>query len=217
MMRAMDFDIYLITDRSQTRGRSIVDVVEASLEGGVRCIQLREKDLSGRELYDLAKRLRELTHRYNARLFVNDRVDVALMVGADGVHLGQRSFSPSDVRPYLGQDMLIGVSTHSLEEALEAQRSGADFITIGPVYYTPSKASYGKPPGPSIIKRVKEAVDIAVFALGGIKLEHIGEVITYGADGISLISAIMGADDVKKATEDILNELSIQKQRRVKV
>ena len=208
--------LYLITDRNQTNGRPLLDVVKAALEGGVRMIQLREKDLSGKELFNLAKEFRELTNQFGAKLLVNDRIDVALAVGADGVHLGHQSISVQDARQVFKtssliphpSSFLVGVSTHSLEEALNAQSDGADFITFGPVYYTPFKAIYGEPLGIENLKKVAKAINIPIFALGGIKRENVGEVLNTGAYGVSMISAIMSADDVKKQTEDILKEIA---------
>ena len=204
--------LYLITDRSQTLGRSLLDVVKAALEGGVRMIQLREKDLSGKELFNLAKELRELTNQFGAKLLVNDRIDVALAVGADGVHLGHQSISVQDARQVFKtssliphpSSFLVGVSTHSLEEALNAQSDGADFITFGPVYITPSKAAYGQPVGTDKLKEAAEAVRISVFALGGVKKGNMEDGLKVGCYGVAMISAIIAADDVKKETENIL-------------
>src|SRR3989304_10150305 len=204
--------LYLITDRSQTLGRSLLDVVKAALEGGVRMIQLREKELSGKELVSLAKELRELTNQFGAKLLVNDRIDVALAVGADGVHLGHQSISVQDARQVFKtssliphpSSFLVGVSTHSLEEALNAQSDGADFITFGPVYITPSKAAYGQPVGTDKLKEAAEAVRISVFALGGVKKGNMEDGLKVGSYGGAMISAIIAADDVKKETENIL-------------
>ena len=128
----LDFRLYFVTDRKQTNGRPLVDVVHAALDGGVRAVQLREKDLEGGELYHLALTLRDLTSRYQAQLLINDRIDVALAVEADGIHLGQTSFPVPTARQLLGPGKLIGVSTHSQEE-IDAARE-ADFLLFGPVY-----------------------------------------------------------------------------------
>jgi|SRR3990172_12283055 len=208
--------LYLITDRSQTLGRSLLDVVKAALEGGVRMIQLREKDLSGKELFNLAKELRELTNQFGAKLLVNDRIDVALAVGADGVHLGHQSISVQDARQVFKtssliphpSSFLVGVSTHSLEEALNAQSDGADFITFGPVYITPSKAAYGQPVGTDKVKEAAEAVNIPIYALGGIRRRNIEGVLNAGVYGVAMISNIMAAADVKKETEAILTAIA---------
>lgn len=204
--------LYLITGMSQAIGCPLVEVIRAALEGGVRTVQLREKNLDGRELFKLARELRELTQRYGAKLLVNDRVDIAIAVWGDGVHLGENSVTIAEARLAFKKagapSPVIGVSTHSLEEALAAESDGADFITFGPVYFTPSKASYGKPVGIENLKEVARAVSIPVFALGGIKKETIKEVLNSGAYGVALISAIMAADDVKKASEELFKVLA---------
>lgn len=192
----IDFSLYLISARTQCHaGHTLMSCMEAALQGGVRALQLREKDLSPAQLLEYARQLRELTRRYAARLLVNDRVDVALAAEADGVHLTEQSMDVHTVRRLLGHDRLIGVSTHSLDRALEAQKSGADFITFSPIYYTPSKAGYGKPQGIERLKQVCESVTLPVFALGGIKPQHQEEIRSAGASGIALISAILAAPE----------------------
>lgn len=200
----VDFNLYLITDRNQTGSLRLLDVVEDALKGGVRGVQLREKDLSSRELYELAYDLRKLTEKYAARLIINDRVDIALAVDADGVHLGLNSLPIHRVRRLLGNSRLIGLSCHNQVNAIMAQENGADFITFGPVYYTPSKANYGKPVGVEKLETVSHLLDIPVFALGGIKKENIHEVIAAGAAGIALVSAIIAADDPGKEAAEMI-------------
>jgi len=201
----LDFRLYFVTDRKQTGGRPLVDVVHAALDGGVRAIQLREKDLEGGELYHLASELRNLTDRYSAQLLINDRLDVALAVDADGVQLGQSSFPVTTVRQLLGSEKLIGVSTHSAAE-IEAARE-ADFILFGPVYFTPSKAAYGDPQGVERLRQVVSQSLVPVIAIGGIKREHIPEVLATGAHGIGVITAITAAPDPAQATCELLTLL----------
>jgi thiamine-phosphate pyrophosphorylase len=198
----IDFRLYFVTDRHQTAGRPLADVVHAALDGGVQAVQLREKDLAGGPLYHLAESLRHLTDRYRARLLINDRIDVALAVGADGVHLGQGSFPVATARRLLGADKLIGVSTHSGAEIAAAL--GADFVVFGPVYFTPSKAAYGEPQGLERLRQAVTASDTPVFAIGGIKSEHVAEVLATGAHGIAVISAISGAPDPARAARALL-------------
>ena len=208
----LDFRLYFVTDRKQTAGHPLVDVVRAALDGGVRAVQLREKDLEAGELYHLALQLRKVTERYNARLFINDRLDVALAVEADGVHLGQTSFPVATARRLFGPGKLIGVSTHSLAEITAA--AGADFIVFGPVYFTPSKAAYGEPQG---LDRLREAVaqsPVPVFAIGGINVERIPHVLTAGAYGVAMISAISAAPDPTQAARDLLHRLQNHTARR---
>lgn len=206
-VRAADFDLYLVTDRSQTGGRDLLWVLEQALDGGVKAIQLREKDLPGRDLFLLAEKTRRLCQTYSAALFINDRVDVALASDADGVQLGTASIPAAAARALLGPDKPIGVSTHSLEEAKAAAQSGADFILFGPVYFTPSKAAYGTPQGLSALKTIVDNTSLPVYAIGGIGPENVEAVKNTGVRGVALISAIISAHDPKAATEKILRQL----------
>jgi thiamine-phosphate pyrophosphorylase len=181
--------------------------METALEAGVRAIQLREKDLSVKQLFDMAVWMRELTEEYGAKLFINDRVDVALAVGADGVHLGSNSIPAHAVRKISGDKLIVGVSTHSVEEAEAAENDGADFVTLGPIYETPSKLKYGKPIGVGAVRETRSRVSIPVFAVGGIKSDRVKEVMDAGAEGIAMISAILGSNDIKKSTEEFLRLL----------
>ena len=202
-----NFDLYLVSDRRQTRPRDLLWVLERALDGGVKGIQLREKDLGGRELFDLAEKVKALCVDRQASLFINDRVDVALAVDADGIHLGGASIPIEAARALVGTDKLIGVSTHSMREAEEAERSGADFLLFGPIYFTPSKADYGEPQGLAPLKEVVEKISIPVYAIGGIKVGNIGDVKEAGVRGVALISAIMSSVDPCRATQEILGIL----------
>ncbi len=201
-----DFKLYLITDRKQTR-LPLVDAVRLALQGGVKAIQLREKDLPVRELLGVARELRSLCHEFGAKLFVNDRIDVAIAVNADGVHLSHAGLPAGPVRKMVGRALMIGVSTHSLVEAEAAQAGGADFITFGPVFLTPSKVQYGAPVGLNSLKFVSNQIKIPVFGLGGIKSGNVSQVLASGAFGVSLISAIIAADDVRKSAESIVTKI----------
>lgn len=168
-------------------------------------MQLREKDLEGGDLYRLAAALRQLTTRYQAQLLINDRIDVALAVDADGVHLGQTSFPVLIARQLLGPNKLIGVSTHSQEEIAEA--AGADFVLFGPVYFTPSKATYGEPQGIERLRTEVTRSSLPVIAIGGIKTERIPEVIAAGAHGIGVITAISASANPAQAARELLARL----------
>ena len=204
----VDFKLYLITDRRLfTNDHSLFTAVEEALKGGVQAVQLREKDLEIRDLLRMAYSFRELTARYRAKLFINDRVDVALAVGADGVHLGGSSIPAFAARKAAGEGMLIGVSTHSVAEAGKAEEEGADFVTLGPVFETPSKMKYGKPLGFGPLREVSAKSLIPVFAIGGVQKERVKNTLESGAFGISLISAILGSEDIQSNTEEFMRLL----------
>lgn len=204
----IDFRLYLITDRKLfTDQDSLFSAVEEALKGGLKAVQLREKDLGTRDLLNMAYRFKELTKKYNAKLFINDRVDISLAIEADGVHLGQKSIPAQAARKISGKALLIGVSTHSLHEAIEAERQGADFITLGPIYETPSKLRYGDPIGIDVLRKVKSHVLIPVFAIGGIKPDKVKDVVDAGADGVAVISAVLKSDNIKKTVEEFMELL----------
>lgn len=202
---AVDFSLYLISDRHQVHPtHTLYSAIDAALQGGVKAVQLREKDLATAELLSLARSLRQLTHQYHAKLFINDRIDIALAVDADGVHLTETSASVLDARQQLGDDTLIAASTHSLERALQAQQQGADFITFSPIFFTPSKAAYGEPQGLDALRTICDKTSIPVFALGGITPERVPTVLTAGANGVALISAILSSADPCHAAQQFL-------------
>jgi thiamine-phosphate pyrophosphorylase len=204
----IDFSLYLITDRQGLAAKgTLIDAVAAALEGGVRAVQLREKDLSAAELYSLARQLRALTREFGAKLLINDRIDLTLAVEADGVHLGTRSLPTAEARRLLGPAPLIGVSTHRPDEIAEAASQGADFVTFGPVYLTPSKEPYGEPVGLEALRSACSASPLPVFALGGIQPHRISEVLDSGAHGVALISAILSRPDPALAAREILARL----------
>ena len=207
----VDFKLYLITDRRQTRNRTLSAVVEQALRGGVRAVQLREKDLPADELYRLADEFRRITSQYGAKLLINERADIARDVHADGVHLPESGISVGAARKIIGPERLIGVSCHSLDSAKSAQKSGADFITFGPVFFTPSKAVYGNPVGLERLAETSSALNIPVFGLGGINESNMLQVMATGAYGVALISAIMTAEQPQVAAADMLKTLCPRK------
>jgi len=200
MSNPIDFNLYLITDRHQVpAGRTLLDTIEAALQGGVRAVQLREKDLHAAALFPLAEELRGLTRRYAARLLVNDRIDVALAVDADGVHLGGHSLPIAVARRLLGPQRLLGVSTHQSAEIALAAAAGADFVTFGPVFATPAKLVYGDPVGLESLCLACQNSPLPVFALGGIKPCHLAALQASGAAGTAVIAAIIAAADPRSA------------------
>ncbi len=205
--RSPKFDLYLVTDRKLTSGRDLLWVLEQALQGGVKGIQLREKDLGGGDLFYLAEKVKALCDAHHTSLLINDRVDVAMAVDAAGVHLGGASISVQTARRLIGDHKLIGVSTHSLAEAEASEQAGADFLVFGPVYFTSSKAPYGDPLGLDPLKKVVEKISIPVYSIGGIKADNIAEVRATGTKGVSLISAIISAPYPRLAAEEIVGAM----------
>ena len=189
-----ELSLTLVTDRTQTRGRDLVEVVGECLAAGLPAVQVREKDLGGHDLAALCRRIRPLAREAGARLIVNDRLDVALAVEADGVQRTSTSLGIPDMRAVAGRRLQIGASVHSLDEAVEAQRAGADWVVFGPVYDTPSKRAFGAPQGLDRLVAVARAVSIPVLAIGGITPERVPEILGAGARGVGVISGILAAD-----------------------
>ena len=192
--------LILVTDRHATGGRDLIDVVAAALDAGLPAVQLREKDLPGRPLLALAERLRAATARTDALLFVNDRMDVAVAAGADGVHLGGGSMPVEVARRLLPEHAIVGISTHAPDEAVDA-----DFAFFGPVYATPSKPS---PQGEARLAEAVRAAAIPVLAIGGVGAEHVAAVRSAGAIGVAVIRAILAAGDPAAATRALLDALA---------
>ena len=190
--------VYLITDpllcleTPLSKGHSLFDVVEQALQGGVSFVQYRAKNDSRREKYETAVGLREILDRYSATLIVNDDIDLALAARADGVHLGQDDLPLRVARKVLGEKMIVGASTHSLEEAIRAEAEGADYIGLGPIFPTETKKNAVPPLGTRSISEVKREVQIPLYAIGGIRLEHLPELLAAGADGVAVVSGMAG-------------------------
>jgi thiamine-phosphate pyrophosphorylase len=206
-MNKVDFRLYVITDRKKTRGRPLEKVIEDSIRGGATAFQLREKDIPSGELFDLAQRIKAVTKKNGCRLIINDRADIVEAADADGLHLPKNGMPVKIARKFIGEEKLLGVSTHSYEEAREAEQGGADFITFGPLFYTPSKARYGPPVGLKALESISKKISIPIFGLGGIKSGMIRDILNAGAFGVSLISYIISAEDVKAATEELIREI----------
>lgn len=203
-MPAVGFRLYLVTDRRATLGRPLPELVETCLAAGLGAVQLREKDLPVRDLLGLAGALRRATVARGARLLVNDRLDVALAVGADGGHLPGDGLAADDARRVLGPGALIGVSTHAVAEAEAAAAGGADFLVFGPVYETPAKRVFGPPQGLTALEAVCRRVPVPVFAIGGLSAARVGEARRAGAAGIAVIRALLAARDPGAATRALL-------------
>lgn len=207
MVRFAGAGLYLVTSGALSRGRSTVEIARAALAGGVKLIQLREKDLPLRRLMDLAGEIRQLTSEAGALLIVNDRIDVALSVGADGVHLGQDDL-PVDAARRIAPDLIIGASTHSPDEALRAEADGASYINIGPLFPTGTKPDWtGACLGLEGLGAVSSAARGPFTVMGGIKRQHIPELVAAGARTIALVTAVTMADDPCTATRELLKTI----------
>ena len=202
----------LITNRKICETK-LVDIISQAIDGGVETVQLREKDLSTVELYVLASEIREITREKGVNLIINDRVDIALAVDADGVHLGWQSLGIEIVRKMIGHDKLIGFSAHNLQEAAMAESSGADYVTISPIFDTAYKDYFIEPLGTEEIRKIKEEVDIPVIALGGINENNVSDVLENGADGIAVISAILQSENPGQSASRLYKEINKSKSR----
>ena len=203
-----EWGLYLVTDRHQTGSRDILEVLGQAAAAGAPAIQLREKGLDTVEMYRLAETLLAMTRRTGAALLINDRADVAMALGADGVHLTRKSLPPRDVRSLVGSRMLIGISCHGLEDVREAVDGGVDFVVLGPIYATRSKAPYGPPLAPGILREARRICPLPILAIGGIKTARVSEIVSAGADGVAAISAVLAAPDPGAATRELLDAVA---------
>ncbi|MBC8061618.1 MAG: thiamine phosphate synthase [Clostridiaceae bacterium] len=199
----LNYSLYLVTDREVLKGRDLISSVEAAILGGVTLVQLREKDISSLEFYNIAVKVKELTDKYNLPLIINDRVDVALAIDAAGVHLGQSDFSCEVARKIMGENKLIGISAGSLEEALIAEEQGADYIGVGAIFPTGTKLD-AQAVSINTLEIIKRGIKIPVVAIGGINEKNYVLLKNTGIDGIAVVSAILGKDNIREAAKIFL-------------
>ena len=201
--------LYVITDESVSRGRSHIEVAEAAIRGGADVIQLRDKTASGGTLYRVAFALRKLTREAKVPLIINDRLDIALAADADGVHLGQKDLPAAVARDIMGPGKILGVSADTREEALLAEKEGADYRGVGPVFGArETKADAGEPLGLERIARIRKHCRLPIVAIGGIDAQNARQVREAGADSAAVISAIVAADDITQAARELKSILS---------
>ena len=200
--------LLLVTDRHQTKGRPLVPLLQRVLSVAAPAIQLRERDLSVRDLVTLAREVQALTNSCGSQLLINDRIDIALALDGVGVHLRSNSLPVFVARRLLGTDRLLGVSVHSIEEAVEAESQGADYVILGPIYETPSKQAFGAPLGIRTLEKACRAVRIPIVGIGGVTAVRAREIRQAGAFGAAVITAILGADDVELATRELLDTVT---------
>ncbi|WP_292880591.1 thiamine phosphate synthase [Methanobrevibacter sp. UBA188] len=202
-MNKIDLSLYLVTDNSDDVEK-FLNTIEEGIKGGVTVVQIREKTAETLDFYELALKVKEITTRYNVPLIINDRVDVALAIDADGVHVGQSDLPCDVTRKLIGKDKILGVSAATIEEAKKAERDGADYIGTGAVFPTATKDD-----APSItkedLKEIVESINIPVVAIGGINFDNASTLIDTGIAGLSVVSAIMSSENPKKSSEELLN------------
>lgn len=200
----VDYSLYLVTDRGILGSKDLFKAVEESLKGGTTLVQLREKDISSLDFYNIAVKLKELVHHYNVPLIINDRLDIALAVDADGLHIGQDDL-PIEVARSLMPGKILGYSVSNVAEAIHGQNHGADYLGAGAVYPTGSKADAGSPIGVEMVKEIKQRVSLPIVGIGGIGLSNIKELKGTGIEGASIISAILGSPDIEEASRGLIN------------
>ena len=207
-MPTLSSRLLVVTDRHQTKGRPLVPLLQQVLTAGTSAIQLRERDLSARELVTLAREVQAVTASFKSQFLINDRVDVALALEGVGVHLRSNSLPLPVARQMLGAQRLLGISVHAVEEAVQAEAAGADYIVLGPIYETPSKQTFGPPLGIHTLEKACTLVRIPIIGIGGVTAARAREMRRAGAFGVAVITAILGADDVESATRELLDAVT---------
>jgi thiamine-phosphate pyrophosphorylase len=199
----MDPTLYVILDRSVARGRDLVDVLDATIAGGCRMVQLREKAWPSGRLWPLAERLRARCRAAGVTFIVNDRLDLALALDADGIHLGQDDLPADRAQPLLRPGMVLGLSTHSVAQARAARDAGADYVAVGSMFPTPTKPDF-ELVGPDLVRNVRGEIPVPLIGIGGVSHDNVADVIRAGADGVAVISAVCAAADPEAATRRFL-------------
>jgi thiamine-phosphate pyrophosphorylase len=207
-MPQLESRLFLVTDRHQTKGRPLVPLLQRVLTAAAPAIQLRERDLSAKELMTLAREVQAVTASRTSQLLMNDRIDVALALEGVGVHLRSNSLPVSVARQLLGARRLLGMSVHAVEEAVQAESQGADYVILGPIYETPSKQMFGPPLGIHTLEKACRLVRIPIVGIGGVTAARACEMRRAGAFGVAVITAILGAADVESATRELLDAVT---------
>lgn len=206
MKPKVDYSLYLCTDRELMSSDSIEEGVELAIKGGVTIVQLREKNCLGKEFLRIAHGVKEVTDAYEIPLIINDRIDIAMAVDADGVHLGQKDIPASVAREMLGKHKIIGVSAYNAELALRAQKDGADYIGVGDVFGTATKADTHRVSYDELVK-IRKTVKIPIVAIGGVKPENMPRLAGTGVDGVAVVSAVLGAKNITEAAEEMIRQM----------
>lgn len=202
-----DLKLYLVTDSNILKGRDFYNCIEEALKGGVKMLQLREKNASGKEFLDKAMKLRDLTKKYNVKFIINDRVDIAMLCDADGVHVGQSDIPADEVRRLIGKNKIIGVSARTVEEAMKAKENGADYLGVGAMFTTTTKLD-AKNVTIDKLAQIKKEVNLPIVAIGGLALDNIDKLKKCNIDGYAVVSAILKANDISVECEKWVKKIS---------
>lgn len=202
-----ELKLYLVTDSDILKGRDFYNCIEEALKGGVTMLQLREKNATGREFLEKAVKLRSLTKKYNVKFIINDRVDIAMLCDADGVHVGQSDIAADKVRRLIGKNKIIGVSARTVEEAMKAKENGADYLGVGAMFTTTTKLD-AKSVTINKLSEIKKEVNLPIVAIGGITLDNINKLKQCNIDGYAVVSAILKADDIRLECEKWVSKIN---------
>ncbi len=202
-LQNIDYSLYLVTDRGLSKGRPTLDIVRSAVQGGVTCVQVREKECSTLDFIEQAQSIKEYLQSKGVPLIINDRVDVALAVKADGVHLGQTDMPLDMAKNIIGDSMIIGISAESLEDAIAAEKGGADYLGVSPIYATPTKTDTAPPLGLEGLQTIRKRVSLPLVGIGGLNRDNAAAVIRHGGDGVAVVSAIVAADDPMQAADEL--------------
>jgi thiamine-phosphate pyrophosphorylase len=213
-LHSIDWSLYLVTDSRQSRGRSNLEIVQAAVRGGATVVQLREKDMATRLLLEEGRKIKEFLDNHHVLFLINDRVDVALALDADGVHLGKDDMPVPVARKLLGDDRIIGMSVEHPDEVESAVRSGADYLAASPIYTTATKPELETGLGLTGLAEIRKRTTLPVIAIGGMNWQTAADVIAAGADGVAVVSAIVAAENPKEAARLILSEVQRGRARR---
>jgi thiamine-phosphate pyrophosphorylase len=208
-MPQLESRLFLVTDRHQTNGRPLVPLLQRVLKAGVSAVQLRERDLSAKELVKLAREVQAVMASRRSQLFINDRIDVALTLEGVGVHLRSNSLPVSVARQLLGAQRLLGISVHAVEEAVQVESQGVDYIVLGPIYETPTKQMFGPPLGIQTLEKACRLVRIPIIGIGGVTAARVREMRYAGAFGVAVITAVLGAVNVESASRELLDAVTL--------
>jgi len=208
-MKKINWKLYFIADFESSKGRDLVWIVEEAVKGGATVVQLRAKSISTREFLDIGKKIHSLLQKKGIPFIVNDRIDIALALDADGVHLGQQDMPLQTARKIMGNEKIIGISVNNVYEALEAEKGGADYLGVGPVFPTTTKPDIRAPLGIEGLRKIREKIKIPIIAIGGINKSNVHEVYSTGVDGIAVVSAIILSPNPCQAAEKLIEEIKI--------